>query len=130
MLFNSAVFILVFLPAALATFFVAGRASPQAAATLLGLASLIFYGAWNIQYVPLLLASICVNFALSQLLGDTRHRAGTRRSLFILAITANLALLGYFKYVNFFLANWASATGAPLSPWTIVLPLGISFYTF
>ena len=130
MLFNSSIFILAFLPVTLALFFAVGRFSPNAAAALLGLASLVFYGAWNVQYVPLLLGSICVNFLLSQLLGDTKRRPGTRRAVFTGAIAANLALLGYFKYANFFLNSWASVTGASLSPWSIVLPLGISFYTF
>ena len=130
MLFKSSIFILAFLPVTLALFFAVGRVSPNAAATLLGLASLVFYGAWSVQYVPLLLASIGVNFALSQVLGDTARRPGTRRAVFILAICANLALLGYFKYANFFLNSWADATGSNLALWSIVLPLGISFYTF
>jgi alginate O-acetyltransferase complex protein AlgI len=130
MLFNSSLFILAFLPVTVALFFAVGRVSPNAAATLLGLASLVFYGAWNIQYVPLLISSIGVNFALSQVLGDTARRPGTRRMVFAGAIAANLALLGYFKYANFFLNSWAGMTGASLTPWSIVLPLGISFYTF
>jgi alginate O-acetyltransferase complex protein AlgI len=130
MLFNSSIFILAFLPATLALFFAVARVSPNAAATLLGLASLAFYGAWNIQYVPLLLGSICVNFALSQILGDTNRQPGTRRALFLLAIAANLTLLGYFKYANFFLNSVSGMTGVPLLLGAIVLPLGISFYTF
>ena len=125
MLFNSSIFILAFLPVTLALFFAVGRVSPNAAATLLGLASLVFYGAWNLHYVPLLLGSIGVNFALSQILGDTGRRSATRRAVFAAAIAANLALLGYFKYANFFLT---SLSGTSLG--AIVLPLGISFYTF
>ncbi len=126
MLFNSSIFILAFLPVTLALFFAVGRVSPNAAATLLGLASLVFYGAWNLHYVPLLLASIGVNFALSQVLGDTARRPATRRAVFAAAIAANLALLGYFKYANFFL----DSAGLPNALGAIVLPLGISFYTF
>ena len=130
MLFNSSIFILAFLPAALVVFFAVGRFNPNAAAALLGVASLVFYGAWNAQYVPLLLSSIGVNFALSQILGDGRHRPGTRRAVFTGAIAANLALLGYFKYANFFLSSVSHVTGTSLALWSIVLPLGISFYTF
>jgi alginate O-acetyltransferase complex protein AlgI len=97
---------------------------------MLGLASLVFYGAWNVRYVPLLLGSICTNFLMSQLLGDARRQPGLRRAVFVLAIAANLTLLGYFKYVDFFLATYSGVTGTPISPWAIVLPLGISFYTF
>lgn len=60
MLFNSSIFILAFLPVTLALFFAVGRVSPNAAATLLGLASLVFYGAWNLHYVPLLLGKSVV----------------------------------------------------------------------
>ena len=130
MLFNSSIFILAFLPLTLALFFAAGRFSPNGAATLLGLASLVFYGAWNVRYVPLLLASILTNFALSQILGDTGRQTGIRRAVFAGAIAANLALLGYFKYANFFLDSWSGLTGTTLTLWAIVLPLGISFYTF
>ena len=87
MLFNSSIFILAFLPVTLALFFAVGRvSSPNAAATLLGLASLVFYGAWNIQYVPLLLASIGINFAMSprcnsQWPPHLARRSSTRREL-------------------------------------------------
>jgi alginate O-acetyltransferase complex protein AlgI len=130
MLFNSSIFILAFLPVTLAVFFAVGRYSANAAAALLGIASLIFYGAWNAQYVPLLLGSIGVNFALSQVLGDGQRSLGVRRAVFVAAVTANLALLGYFKYANFFLATFSSVANAQLSLGAIVLPLGISFYTF
>jgi alginate O-acetyltransferase complex protein AlgI len=130
MLFNSSLFVLAFLPATLVAFFLVGQRSPNGAAALLGVASLIFYGAWHYEYVPLLLASICVNFLLSQVIGDSRRRPSTRRNMFVLAIAANLALLGYFKYANFFLTSYSSLTDTHHSAWNIVLPLGISFYTF
>jgi D-alanyl-lipoteichoic acid acyltransferase DltB (MBOAT superfamily) len=129
MLFNSSLFILAFLPATLALFFLTGRKRPDAAAALLGAASLTFYASWSVKYVPLLLGSICANFILSQLIAGGRRMA-FRRGLFALAIAANLALLGYFKYANFFLASYADITGASVPVWNIVLPLGISFYTF
>jgi D-alanyl-lipoteichoic acid acyltransferase DltB (MBOAT superfamily) len=129
MLFNSSLFILAFLPAVLAGFVLVGRKWPDVAAALLGVVSLAFYASWSIRYLPLLLASICLNFMLSQLIGDG-SRPRQRRTVFILAIAANLALLGYFKYANFFLATAADVTGAALPVWSIVLPLGISFYTF
>jgi alginate O-acetyltransferase complex protein AlgI len=130
MLFNSSYFILAFLPATLAGFFLVGRRSPTAGAALLAIASLVFYGDWNIQYVPLLLGSIGVNFLLSQVIGRDRLALVAKRAVFALAITANLALLGYFKYTDFFLDSYTTITGAHLAPWNITLPLGISFYTF
>jgi D-alanyl-lipoteichoic acid acyltransferase DltB (MBOAT superfamily) len=129
MLFNSYIFIFVFLPATLAGFFLLGRFSPAFAAAWLTAASLFFYGWWNPLYVGLLALSICFNYAC----GVSIARAGTpdaRKRMLIFAVTANLAVLAYYKYANFFLANINEIAGSALSFGEIVLPLGISFFTF
>ena len=127
MLFNSYPFILLFLPITLWVFFWIGRTRPPLAAGWLALASLFFYGWWNPAYVVLLVASIMVNFAL----GRTIAQATTRRKAWVtLAIAANLGLLAYYKYANFFVATANQLTGAHWSLGEIVLPLGISFFTF
>lgn len=129
MLFNSYIFIFVFLPATLAGFFLLGRFSPAFAAAWLTAASLFFYGWWNPLYVGLLALSICFNYACGVLIA----RAGTpgaRKRVLIFAVTANLAVLAYYKYANFFLANINEVAGSALSFGDIVLPLGISFFTF
>jgi D-alanyl-lipoteichoic acid acyltransferase DltB (MBOAT superfamily) len=91
MLFNSNVFILVFLPLVVVGFYVLGRRGNEWAIGFLAAASLFFYGWWQATYLLLLLASILVNFALGRLLAQRRSR-----SLITLGIAFNLALLGYF----------------------------------
>ncbi|RZS47544.1 MBOAT family O-acyltransferase [Sphaerotilus mobilis] len=132
MLFNSQEFIYLFFPLVALVFFLIGARNVQLAAGWLGLASLFFYGWWSVQALPLLLASITVNFALARLIAASD---GRRRSwLLTLGVTANLALLGVFKYADFFLSNLNQGFAAlawpevPLLAWT--LPIGISFYTF
>src|SRR6266850_3772060 len=132
MLFNSVEFIFGFLPVVALVFFCAARWSHPAAAAWLALASLFFYGWWNWVYVPLLVASAAFNYAcgvqLARLVRAQHTRAAT--TLFALAITANLLLLGNYKYANFFLGTWGSLTGHASDIGQIILPLGISFFTF
>lgn len=132
MLFNSYVFIFAFLPVTLAGFFLLGRFQPKLAAAWLTAASLFFYGWWNPLYVWLLVASILFNYGCGIAIaraGSRGERAGQKRWL-VFAVAANLALLAYFKYANFFLASISQLSGAALSFGEIVLPLGISFFTF
>src|SRR6185436_13098060 len=133
MLFNSYEFLCFFLPLTGALFFVlCARGWARAAAGWLGLMSIVFYGYWSPRYVLLLLASIVVNFFLAQLL--LRCRAGESRlqakHVLIAAVTANLATLAYFKYANFFVDSFREATGLDVQLAHIVLPIGISFFTF
>ncbi len=132
MLFNTFQFILVFAPITLFGFFLVSRLGNIYGALWLGLASLVFYMAWDPRYLPLLLGSIVFNFAASRglaYLSSSLQRVW-RRSLLTAAITANLGLLGYFKYANFFIDNINRALDAPLPVLAVVLPLGISFFTF
>ncbi len=132
MLFNSFPFIFVFLPLVLLGFFALARASDRLAAGWLTIASLVFYGWRDPGNVALLLASICVNYYLGTRIA-LMHESGKRsrgRRLLLVAIAANLALLGYFKYATFFVANAQKLIGhaGPLPE--IALPIGISFFTF
>ncbi len=129
MLFNSYVFIFAFLPVTLAGFYVLGRFRPMLAAVWLTAASLFFYGWWNPVYVWLLAPSICFNYACGVAIARA-DRPSARKSLLVFAVAANLAVLAYFKYANFFLASIGHLAGATLSFGEIVLPLGISFFTF
>lgn len=130
MLFNSYVFLLAFLPVALAGFYlIARRAGAQAAIIWLIAASLFFYGWWEPPYVVLLLGSVLFNWWIGQwLIGMARSPA--RSALLAFGIAGNLALLGYFKYSGFFAANLASFTGESFQFEHVVLPLAISFFTF
>jgi D-alanyl-lipoteichoic acid acyltransferase DltB (MBOAT superfamily) len=124
MLFNSYEYLLWFLPATLVVFFLLGR-RPLAAQAWLTLASLFFYGWWNPWHLPLIAGSIAFNFAVATAL---RRGAGGRMLAF--GVAANLALLGVFKYADFFLANAARVTGDAPHLLHLALPLGISFFTF
>ena len=130
MLFNSHAFIFLFLPLTLLVFFALGRFSAKLAAGWLTAASLFFYGWWSPTYVVLLLVSILFNFTAGSAI--VRALAAPRLSKRLLtgAIIANLALLAYYKYANFFVSNWNAVTGAELGFAEVVLPLGISFFTF
>jgi alginate O-acetyltransferase complex protein AlgI len=131
MLFNSYPFLFLFLPVVLAGYFQIAKASHRGAAAWLTLASLVFYGYWNVAYVALLLASIACNYGFGAWIARTRGRQDApARARLIVAIAANLALLAYYKYANFFLGNLAELTGLRLTLESIILPLGISFFTF
>jgi D-alanyl-lipoteichoic acid acyltransferase DltB (MBOAT superfamily) len=130
MLFNSFEFIFLFLPIALAIYFLAGRsADGRWALGWLLLASLFFYAWWSPANLWIIILSVCFNYVLARHL---IHRAEQpRRKWYLgLAIAANLSLLGYFKYANFFVDNWNALGGAPIHLQRIVLPIAISFFTF
>ncbi|MYN40933.1 MBOAT family protein [Duganella sp. FT109W] len=110
MLFNSFSFLFLYLPAVLAGYFVLLRWRPHWIAGWLALASLFFYGYWDTRYLPLLLGSILFNYWCAQ-----------HRRMLLFGVAANLAVLAYYKYANFFL---------PGHGWEIILPVGISFFTF
>jgi alginate O-acetyltransferase complex protein AlgI len=124
MLFNDYPFLLVFLPAALLVYRLADP-YPQARIPVLVLFSLVFYAYGNPPYVLLLIASIVVNWLASVAYG--RFKA---RSIPLAAIVLNLLILGFFKYTNFFASNLGWLTGQPMPHLDVVLPLGISFFTF
>ncbi len=130
MLFNSYQFIFLYLPLVLLTCFLLARyVGSGAAQVLLILASIGFYAAWNVIYVPLLLGSITLNYFLARLMiGETN--AIRRRTLLVIAISIDLALLGYYKYANYFLSITDALAGTNFEIAAVLLPLGISFYTF
>jgi alginate O-acetyltransferase complex protein AlgI len=132
MLFTSGEFLFVFLPITLLVFFATARvAGPAAAAAWLMLASLAFYGYWRVEHTLLLVASIVFNYLLGERILRARQQGRTSaRGLLIFAVSANLAALAYFKYADFFLRTAADLSGAEIPLLGVVLPLGISFFTF
>lgn len=130
MLFNSYVFIFLFLPAVLLGFFQLSRISHQYAAAWLALASLFFYGYWNPAYIGLLLGSIICNYAFGTWIAKSNVLGRRKFHLLVVAICSNLFLLGYYKYANFFLSSIDVLSGSQWSLGNIILPLGISFFTF
>lgn len=127
MLFNSFPFLFVFLPMVLAGYFFLGRYGNAWAMAWLAAASLCFYGYWNLASVPLLLASILFNYTCARYLTSATTM---RKPLLIGTLSVDLGLLAYYKYANFFI-DTIHSTGLAVWPQAnIVLPIGISFFTF
>jgi D-alanyl-lipoteichoic acid acyltransferase DltB (MBOAT superfamily) len=129
MLFNSYSFIFVFLPVVLLGYFALGRRSDLAPVVWLALASLVFYAFSGARFVPLLLASIAFNYGVGYFLIARRLSPLARSAALAAGVTGNLVVLGIFKYAGFFAANLNALFSAGLIV-SIVLPVGISFYTF
>lgn len=131
MLFNSVEFLFLFLPALLIVFFQLAKYSYRFAAAWLTLGSLFFYAWWNPAYVSLLLASILFNYLVGRTLAQGSDVGSARRKrLLVLGVATDLALLAYYKYANFFVDSANVALGTHYTLAEIMLPLGISFFTF
>jgi len=130
MLFNSYPFLLLFLPITLIGYVIIGRTlGRNAVFGWLVAASLFFYGWWNWYFLALLLASLLFNYAAGTWLSKLDKRPPGKFVLGV-ALAFNVGFLGYFKYKNFFLENVSALLGANWTFLPVVLPLGISFYTF
>lgn len=131
MQFNSITFLIFFL-IVLAVFY-SFQETHQRKALLLG-ASYLFYAAWNPPFIFLLFLSTYVDWVLAKRIAIAAN-GRSRRLLLIGSLCSNLGLLGYFKYGGFILENFSALSqyaGISYSPpsWSVVLPVGISFYTF
>jgi len=131
MLFNSYSFIFLFLPLMLLGYFwfLRHKLILGSKVWLVG-GSLFFYGYWNVVYIPLLLGSILVNFLVGSALSGEKLFHLSRKMVLGFGIFFNIALLGYFKYTDFLLENVNDFWGTDLPLPDIILPLGISFFTF
>ncbi|CRI59806.1 MBOAT family O-acyltransferase [Pseudomonas sp. CCOS 191] len=141
MIFSSWQFILVFLPISFFVYFwLNHRRLVVAGKAWLVAASLFFYAFWDVQYLPLILGSILLNFAIGTGLAQAHkagegeqkklHHAVNRKVVLATGIVANLVLLGYFKYTDFLIENVNVVLGTDYSLPHILLPLAISFFTF
>jgi alginate O-acetyltransferase complex protein AlgI len=132
LLFTSGEFLFLYLPITLLVFFLTARfVGKGAAAAWLAIASLVFYGYWRVEHTLLLLASIAFNYTFGEwILRARQDRPGYARLLLIASVAANLAALAYFKYADFFLRTVADVSGQDIPLLGVVLPLGISFFTF
>lgn len=128
MLFNSYLFICIFLPITLIGFWLLGRILPRLVPLWLVVTSLFFYGWWNPAYLVLLIISVGANYIAGYTID--RQVGEVRKILTVLSIVANLAFLGYYKYANFFASNFNSVLGQNWTIEQILLPLGISFFVF
>ncbi|MBR0931314.1 MBOAT family protein [Bradyrhizobium diazoefficiens] len=129
MLFNSYPFILLFLPIVLAGYFWLGRRSNLAPVIWLALASLAFYAIGNWQFVALLLLSIAFNYGVGHLLIVAKLTSSQRKAALVLGVAGDLLVLGIFKYAGFVTENVNALLGTHAAI-HILLPVGISFYTF
>jgi alginate O-acetyltransferase complex protein AlgI len=131
MLFNSFAFLFVFLPLAWLGYFGLNRLRRyEAAIVFLALASLAFYGCWNIRYVPLILATMAANYAVSARLRTLAAQGRRSRGLLALGLLIGLGALGWFKYGDFVIQNLDALLGLQWPLRHLLLPLGISFYVF
>lgn len=126
MLFSSVQFLIGFLPIAIAGALLTARfGGPRSVVAYLAVASFVFYGWHYPPYVALLSATIGFNFAVGCRISQTGSK-----STAAFGIIVNLALIGWFKYAGFFAEMIFAVTGSQTGLPAIILPLGISFFTF
>jgi len=125
MVFSSYIFIFGFLPVTLAGFWIISRLSSYWSRLWLCAASLVFYGWWEIRWVPVLIASILCNYAVGWLLLQRQAQRLSVTPMLLAAVGANLLALGYYKYLDAVLGFFD-----PAMHWSPGLPLGMSFFTF
>lgn len=134
MVFSSHAFIFAFLPAVLLGYYLLPRVIDRQRLRrvqnlfLIG-ASLFFYGYFNVSYLPLITASILVNYALARVMQGGRAGRWTKLC-FVTGLLFNILLLGYFKYYDFFIENINLLFRGNFALKHLLLPLGISFFTF
>ena len=128
MSFQSYTFLFALLPVSVAGWWLLNwRGHGRLAQGFLLVVSLAFYGKGNLAFLPLLLGSILFNFLVGKAMGALPR---ARKPLLVLGLLGNLGLLGYFKYANFFLDNLNWLLGTSIGALSLLLPLGISFFTF
>jgi len=131
MLFNSFEYIFAFLPLVFFLYFTLAKVRIYFAKILLIVASLFFYAWWKLEYLPILLASIVFNFTVADLIREDKlQRFLPKKAVLIFGIIANVALLGYYKYADFFIENVNQALGTEYASLNLLLPLAISFSPF
>lgn len=133
MLFNSLEFLL-FLPTVFFLYWFVFKNQLRAQNVLLLVASYIFYGWWDWRFLSLIIASTFLDYFVAIQLGKTAI-SKKRKLLLGISLVGNLGMLGFFKYYNFFVSSWIEAWSSvgismEASTLNIILPVGISFYTF
>lgn len=133
MLFNSYVFIFLYLPITLFVyFFLNKKRLTIAASSWMLFSSLFFYSYWDLNYLPLILGSILFNYTIGSLIVEAdqmKKSAFSKKAIFVFGLAGNIVLLSYFKYMDFFIGNINLMLGTEIELLKIVLPLGISFFT-
>ena len=130
MLFNSQAFLFLFLPVTMLGYHLLGRYGRRPVIAWLALASVYFYAVWNPIFVLFLLGSIAVNYLMANLIAAAPEDSSGRRRLLFAGVTLNLLALFYYKYLFQVLLFFSRHGMARLHAHPILLPLGISFFTF
>ena len=130
MLFNSYGFIFLFLPVTLAGFFICAQRSMRLSAAWITLASLFFYAYWNPPFVLLLIASVAFNFWCGLAIVRAAPSPRKRSTLLAIGVVTNLAVLAFFKYALLLISTYLVFAEVTATLPRIILPLGISFYSF
>lgn len=132
MIFSTYQFIFLFLPVTFFVYFLLNRFRYYSIAKIwLVLTSLYFYGQGSPDFFPFFLGSVVGNYVVGTCLVRMDGEQKTQRKLLLLiGILANVGLLGYYKYTDFFIENWNFLSGSDYALKHIVLPIGISFFTF
>lgn len=126
MLFSSIPFLYYFLPITLLLYFIAPKKLKN---SVLLLMSLVFYAWGGPEYLILMVVSVLIGYVFGILIEKAKS-AGLQKALMIISVSLELSLLVYFKYADFFISNFNAVTGLSVPLLKVVLPVGISFYTF
>ena len=129
MLFHDPLFLLVFLPLVLFSYFFILKNKKFSRIYLLIVASFIFYAAWNINLSPLIITTILVNYFFGKKISDTPEAFKKKRILFF-AVLFNILFLGFFKYSDFVISNINSVIDSEIELLNFPFPLALSFVTF
>ena len=134
MVFSSIPFLYYFLPVAMALYFLVPAKGRNG---VLFLESLVFYAWGDARYVPMLLFDVAQGYACARLIcwhrtssWPEKNRMRWKKCWLAVSVLCALGMLGYYKYADFFLENWNRMTGGNVRLLQLVLPAGISFYTF
>jgi alginate O-acetyltransferase complex protein AlgI len=126
MVFSSVVFLFIFLPIILLIYFIVPKRFRAIRNSVLVIFSLIFYAYGEPKYISIMLLSILVNY----IFGYTTEYTKYKKVSVLLAVIINVGILGYFKYTNFLIMNFNSIFNSDIAIQKIVMPIGISFFTF
>ena len=127
MVFSSGVFLFIFLPLVLFLYYICGKRLRN---YLLLISSLFFYAWGGLSYLNLLMTSIVINYIFGLLIDKSINKLILRKTFITLGVILNLVLLFNYKYYDFFVLNINNLSGANLEIKNIILPIGISFFTF
>lgn len=131
MLFNSYIFIFLFLPITFFIYFyLNSKRLTEGSKGFLVFSSLFFYSWWNIVYLPIILGSMLINYVIGTSLTSKEHIRVSKKALLHFGIIINVSLLAYFKYTDFFIDNINYITNLNMPTLNLALPLAISFFTF